>query len=150
MATSIQRASKNLRSALDGRGDPASQGNRSPPTGHRQLHKRLEMHDQRIAVVFDIEFEPLGRKYRCAARPPGDPSRKRERRALEQEDAAVLSLDVARKPKPVAVAPDKECRDRGIENTGIERLKRRWQGRTRRGLRFPDIRKTKRHGDHGV
>lgn len=100
---------------LDGVGYLASQGKHTPPTGYRQLHERLEMDDQRIAVIFDIEFEWLGRKYRRAARPPGQFSRKGERRVLEQEDAAVLSLEVARKQNPSLFCP--------IKNAGIEALR---------------------------
>jgi hypothetical protein len=44
---------------------------------------------------------------------------------LEQENSAGLPLDVAGEPKAVLVAADEKCRNRLIDDAGIERLKRR-------------------------
>jgi len=45
----------------------ADDGGSSPPMGSRQAHQRSEVRDKRIAAVFEVKFEPLGRKYRCTS-----------------------------------------------------------------------------------
>ena len=106
----------------------AGQGNRSPPGIHRKAYQGPKVSDQRITLIFQIEFEPLGRKYRCASRRPGIPSGKCQGRTFEQENSADLSLDVAGEPETFLVAADEECRNRRIDDAGIERLKRRVRG----------------------
>src|ERR1700739_1201616 len=106
----------------------ADQGNHSLPALHREADQWPKVHDQRIALVFQIEFEPLGWKYCGASQGPRMPSCKRQCRAFEQENPAELPLDVAGEPKAVLVAADKKCRDRLIDDAGIERLKRRDDG----------------------
>ena len=96
------------------------------------------------------------------------PSRERHRRAIEQENAADLSLDVAGQPKAVLVAADEERRDGLIEDIRIERLKRGGYGygligrqagalAALRNRRASSVRRlgsekfgNERHGNHGT
>src|SRR5258706_13326996 len=41
----------------------AAEGGRLPA----KAHQRSEVGDKRIAVVFEVKFEPLARKYRCTS-----------------------------------------------------------------------------------
>jgi len=103
----------------------ANKGSHSPPGVGRKAQQSAERRDQRIAPVFQIEFESLGWKY-CRASPgAGMPPCKRQRGAFEQENSAALALDVAGEPEAVSVAADEKCRDRLVDDSGIERLKRR-------------------------
>jgi hypothetical protein len=86
-------------------------------------------YDERIASVFQIEFEPLGRKDGCPSRrlaiPPGKPTR----RSSSAGNSADPSLAVTGDPKTFLVAADEKCRDRLIDDAGIERLKLSDEGR---------------------
>jgi hypothetical protein len=56
----------------------ADEGDSPPPMGRRQTHQRSEVRCKRIAAVFEVKFEPLGRKYGCASCRPAIFSRKRQ------------------------------------------------------------------------
>lgn len=56
-----------LRPALGWFRDLAGQRSHSIQTAHRKAHQRPKVCEQRIALIFQVEFEPLGRKYRGAA-----------------------------------------------------------------------------------
>jgi hypothetical protein len=56
----------------------ADQAGYSPPKTHRKAHQRCKVRDKSIAVVFQVEFEPPGRKYGCTPRRPAIPSCKRQ------------------------------------------------------------------------
>ena len=86
---------QSLRSAFHRFGEFAGQERHCMQTMYRQADQWPEVHDKRIALIFQIELEPLGRKYRRTSRRPGIPSGKRQRRAFEQENSTDLSLDVA-------------------------------------------------------
>lgn len=95
------------------------------PGKHRQTHQRPEVGDQPIALVFHVEVERLARKDRRASQRPGMSSRKGQCRAFEQEAAPDPSLGFARQPEAVPVAANVECRNRRIQDAGVERLKYR-------------------------
>jgi len=114
-------------------------------TPHQAL-ERPEIIDQRIALVFQIQFEQLGRKDGRATRRPGVPSREGYCRAFEQEEAADTSFAIARQPKAILVAADEKRRDRCVQDIGVEGLKRHRRRRTLRNLR--QIWACERHGDH--
>jgi len=99
----------------------ADQGGDSLP----QTHQWPELPDQRIAAVFQVEFEPLGGKYSCACCRPALPSCKRHGRVLEQEDSANPPVDVTGDPKTFLVTADEKCRNRLIDDAGIKRPKLR-------------------------
>src|SRR5258708_13170315 len=81
------------------------------------------MQDERIAVVFEIEFEPL-RKENCGASGrPAVLSCKRACGVLEQEDTADLPLGITGNPKTFLVAADEKRGDRLVDDPGIERPK---------------------------
>src|SRR5512140_1794890 len=95
----------------------------------REGEQRCKLHDQGVAVVFQVEFEALGQIDGCAARGAAMHSCKGERGVLAQEQAADPSIDVAGDPKALPVAADEECRDRLADDVGIDRPKRRGAGR---------------------
>ncbi len=105
----------------------------SLPDVGRKPHQMAQRRNQRTALVFQIEFESLGWKYGRASQRPGMPSRKRQCRALEQENSAGLALDVTRQPEAVAVAADEKRRDRRVDDAGIEWRKRCGDGRSAAG-----------------
>src|SRR5258706_6444105 len=107
-----------------------NEGDHSPPTRFCGLHQPSQLHGKRIAFVFQVEFESLGRKDGCASRRPAIPSCKRQGGVLEQENSADLPLDVTGDPKTFLVAADEKCRDRVVDDAGIERLKLCDDGRT--------------------
>ena len=78
------------------------------------------MPGERIAAIFEIEFEPFGRKYRGAAARPALLARKRQRRTLEQKEATDSTRCLAGNPKPCAIAADEEGRDRIANDAGIQ------------------------------
>jgi hypothetical protein len=90
-----------------------------------KAHQRAKMHDKRIAFVFQVELEPLGREYGRTSRWPAIPSCKRHCGVLEQENSADLPVRIAGHPKAFLVAADEERRDRVADDTEIERLKLR-------------------------
>ena len=92
----------------------ADEGGSSPPMGRRQTHQRSEVRDNRIAVVFEVKFEPLGRKYCCASRRSAILSCKRQRGALKQKNSADPSFDVTAIQKPSLLRP--------MKNAGIASL----------------------------
>ena len=97
--------------------------------GLRQPHPTIQAcDDQRIAPVFEVEFEPLGRIYGRAPRSPAIPSRERQCGVFEQENSADLPVDVAGNPEAFHVAADEKCRDRLVDDAGIERPKLRGDG----------------------
>ena len=89
------------------------------------MRQRSELRGQRIALIFKIEFDRLGRIYGCAPRRPGIPFCKRQGRGLKQENSANLSVDVTGHPKAFYIAADEKRRDRLADNAGVERLKLR-------------------------
>src|ERR1700731_340259 len=99
------------------------EGGYSPPRTLRKPQHGYEVHGKRITLVFQVEFDPTVRIDRCASSRPAIPSCKRHRGVLEQENSADLSLDVTGDPEAFLVAADEKCRDRVIDDTGIERLK---------------------------
>src|SRR5258707_15865804 len=109
----------------------ADEGGISPPMGRRQTHQRSEARDNRIAVVFEVKFEPLGRKYCCASRRSAILSCKRQRGALKQKNSADPSFDVTGNPEAFLVTADEKCGDRLVDDPSIERPKLRgdrWGG----------------------
>jgi hypothetical protein len=62
-AASIQYTSKTLQSAFGRTRYPADEGSQSLPPVLRKAHPWPKVHDQRIAPVFQLEFESFGRKY---------------------------------------------------------------------------------------
>ena len=81
-----------------------------------------------IAFIFEIEFEPLGRKYRRAACRPASRMRKGQRGVLQHEEAADAAPGFAGNPEPRAVAADEECRDRVTDDAGVQRFEPyRWR-----------------------
>jgi len=103
----------------------ADEGGSLPPMGRRQTHQRSEVRDKRIAVVFEVKFEPLGRKYCCASRRPPVLSCKRQCGALKQKNSADLPVGVAGNPEAFLVAADEKCGDRLVDDRRIERPKLR-------------------------
>src|SRR5450631_1657070 len=93
------------------------------------MDQRSKLRGKRIAFVFQVEFEPLVRKDCCASRRPAIPPGKRQGGVLQQENSADPPLGVTGDPKAFLVAADEKCRDRLIEDAGIERLKLRDDGR---------------------
>jgi hypothetical protein len=93
------------------------------------MDQRSKLRGKRIAFVFQVEFEPLGRKDGCASRRPAIPPGKRQSGVLQQENSADPPLGVTRDPKTFLVAADEKCRDRLIDDAGIERLKLSDEGR---------------------
>jgi hypothetical protein len=84
------------------------------PRKRCEAYQRPKAGDQRIALIFHVQFEWLRRKDRRASRRPGISLRKGQRRAFEQKDSPGPSAAVTRQPKAVLVAADEECRDRRI------------------------------------
>lgn len=114
----------------------ADEGGSSLPMGRRQTHQRSEVRDNRIAVVFEVKFEPLGRKYCCASRRSAILSCKRQRGALKQKNSADPSFDVTGNPEAFLVTADEKCGDRLVDDPGIERPKlcgNRWRVLDRQG-----------------
>src|SRR6476646_12152427 len=91
--------------------------------GRRQTHQRSEVRDKRIAVVFEVKFEPLGRKYCCASRRSAILSCKRQCGALKQKNSADPPLDVTGNPEAVLVTADEKCGDRLVNDLRFERPK---------------------------
>jgi len=111
-------------------------GDHSLSKMHRRAPPRSKLHDKRIAPVFQVEFESLGRIYGCAPRRLAIAFRKRHRGVLEQENSADPSVDVAGDPKPFFVSADEKRRNSVAEDVGTEPLKRR--GDDRRFAGRPD------------
>ncbi|MDR3490122.1 MAG: hypothetical protein P4M05_35240 [Bradyrhizobium sp.] len=82
--------------------------------------------DERVALVIQVEFDPLGWKYCRTACRPAILSRKRNCGVLEQENSADSSLGIAGNPEVIHVAADEKYRDRLVDDAGIERPK--WCG----------------------
>jgi hypothetical protein len=99
-----------------------------PPKTHRKAHHRRKVLDKSIAFVFEVEFEPPGRKYGCTPRRLAISSCKRQCGGLEQKNSADLAVDVTGDSKAFLVAADEKCRDRPVDDAGIERLKSRDRG----------------------
>jgi hypothetical protein len=57
----------------------ADEAGHSLPMAHRKAHQRSKVPNKRIAFVFQVEFEPLGRKYGCTSRRPAIGFCKRQR-----------------------------------------------------------------------
>src|ERR1700737_1080451 len=106
----------------------ADEAGHSLPMAHRKAHQRAKVPNKRIAFVFQVEFEPLGRKYGCTSRWPAIPFCKRQCGVLEQENSADLPVDVTGNPETFLVTADEKCRDRPVDDAGIERLKLRGDG----------------------
>jgi hypothetical protein len=93
----------------------------SPPTPPRKAPQRCNVCHKRIALVFQVEFEPFGWKYGCASRRAAIPSCKRQSGVLQQEYPAGPPLDVTGNPEAFLVAADEKCRDRLADEAGIKR-----------------------------
>src|SRR5664279_2721661 len=106
--------SKSLRPPFDRFRHFANEGGRSLPCAPRKADRRCKLNDQRIAFVFQVEFEPLGQMYDCASRRPAIPSCKGQCGGLEQENSTNLPLDVTGNPNSFDVAADEKRRDRLI------------------------------------
>jgi hypothetical protein len=122
-AALIQGTSKIFEPTSYRLGHFADDGGSSPPMGRRQTHQRPEVGDKRIAVVFEVKFEPLGRKYCCASRGSAILSCKRQCGVLKQENSADPPFDVTGNPEAFLVTADEKCGDRLIDDPRIERPK---------------------------
>jgi hypothetical protein len=98
-----------LEPVVDGLGNFADSSGYSPASSYRKLHEPSELHDKRIAAVFDIEFESLGGEYRRAARRPALPLCESQCGALEQKNPAGPSLCIPRDQKPSLFWPMKNA-----------------------------------------
>src|SRR6516162_1261798 len=58
------------------------------PKARRTPYQRRKMPGEPIAAIFEIEFEPFGRKYHGAAARPALLARERQRGVLAQKEAA--------------------------------------------------------------
>src|SRR5216684_9130071 len=96
---------------------------------HCKMDQRSKVRDKRIAFVFEVEFEPLGRKDGCTSRRPAVSPGKRQCGVLQQENSTNLPLGVTGDPEAFLVAANEECRDRLIDDAGIEWRKLRGDGR---------------------
>src|SRR5450631_1402671 len=103
----------------------ANEGDAASPLPGRGVQERPKLGDQRIAAVFEVEFEPLRRMDRCTSRRPAVPPGKGQRRVFEQEEPANSSADLAGDPEALPVAADEKCRNRFVEDAGFKRKKRR-------------------------
>src|SRR5215471_2407390 len=90
------------------------------PKARRTPYQRRKMLGEPIAAIFEIEFEPFGRKYRGAAARPALLARKRQRGVLAQKEAANPARCFAGNPKPRDVAANEEGRDRIADDAGIQ------------------------------
>ena len=95
------------------------------PSAPRHAPPRSKSHDKRVASVFQVEFEPLGRKYGCTSCRLTVPSCEGRSGVLEQENAADLPIDVAGDPEPFLVAADEKRRDQLVDDARIKRPKLR-------------------------
>jgi hypothetical protein len=101
----------------------ADEGGGSPSMGRRQTQQRPEVRDKRIAVVFEVKFEPLGRKYCCASSRSAILSCKRQGGVLKQKNSADSPFDVTGDPEAFLVTADEKCGDRLVDDPPIERPK---------------------------
>ncbi len=128
----------------------------------RQAHQRSEVCDKRIAIIFEVKFEPLGRKYCCASCRSAILSRKRQCGALKQENSTDPPVDVTGNPETFLIAADEKCGDRLVDDPRIETpklcgnraglLDRQNSGAfplARRRPRFLPSRKVRAHQLHG-
>src|ERR1017187_1207334 len=81
----------------------AEQTGHSQPKTHGKPHPRSKMYDKRIAAVCQIEFEPLGRVYRCTSLRPAFVPCKRQRGSLKQEKSADPPFRIAGNPEAFLV-----------------------------------------------
>jgi hypothetical protein len=124
------------------------------PKAGRKAHQRRQMLGEGIAFIFEIEFEPLGRKYRRTACRPALRMRKAQRGAPQHEEAADTARGFAGNPEPRAIPADEERWNRVADDAGVQRselyrgrldLICRWdmkllafsRGRSRRAFRWP-------------
>jgi len=92
----------------------ADEGGHSLPMAHCKMDQRSKMRDKRIAFVFQVEFEPLGRKDGCTSRRPAVSPGKRQCGVLQQENSTDLPLASRATQKPSLLRP--------MKNAGIASL----------------------------